>query len=122
KGSLLIFSLAFAPLPAFAQSSGIGTDTNATPACDAHKAKTRLVPVLKDGEAHGLKVFAIQPDSVYERAGFKNGDVFLAIDDTKVTEPSPDPLERAAKAANKGAIIALSIERQGKRHSLRLAL
>jgi general secretion pathway protein C len=41
--------------------------------------QARIVPVFKNGVAHGLKLFAIRPDSLYSKIGIQNGDVIKRI-------------------------------------------
>jgi type II secretion system protein C len=41
--------------------------------------QARAVPSYKNGQAVGLRVFAIRPDSLYSKIGLRNGDVLLNI-------------------------------------------
>jgi general secretion pathway protein C len=41
--------------------------------------QARAVPSYKNGEAVGLRVFAIRPDSLFSKIGLRNGDVLLNI-------------------------------------------
>lgn len=41
--------------------------------------QARAVPSYKNGEAVGLRIFAIRPDSLYAKIGLRNGDVLLNI-------------------------------------------
>lgn len=41
--------------------------------------QARAVPSYKNGEAIGLRIFAIRPDSLYAKIGLRNGDVLLNI-------------------------------------------
>ena len=46
---------------------------------DKIATQARSVPVIKDGRMQGLRLFAIRPDSVYQRLGISNGDVITRI-------------------------------------------
>lgn len=41
--------------------------------------QARAVPYFKDGQAIGLRLFAIRPGSIFERLGLKNGDILKSI-------------------------------------------
>jgi general secretion pathway protein C len=41
--------------------------------------QARIVPAFKNGVAHGWKLFAIRPDSIYTKIGIQNGDVIKRI-------------------------------------------
>ena len=85
-----------------------------TPAPKLVVRRTRLVLAIKDGEAYGLKVFAIQPGSIYERTGFRAGDTMLSIDGVPVlTTRSIDPLEAAVRSAH-GKPVRILVQRRGQ--------
>lgn len=104
--TLLVLFFAFLPM------SAISYADTAKPAVVARR--TRLVLAIKDGEAYGLKVFAIQPGSVYERAGFRPGDTLLSVNGVRVLSTrSLDPLEAAVRASHGKPVRAL-VQRQGE--------
>jgi general secretion pathway protein C len=41
--------------------------------------QARIVPVSKDGQVQGFKLFSIRPDSIYSKVGIQNGDVIRKI-------------------------------------------
>ncbi len=41
--------------------------------------QARAVPYFKNGQAVGLRLFAIRPDSLYTKIGLRNGDIMLNI-------------------------------------------
>lgn len=41
--------------------------------------QARAVPYFKDGKSVGLRLFAVKQGSLFERLGFKNGDILKAI-------------------------------------------
>jgi type II secretory pathway component PulC len=49
--------------------------------------QARIVPNIKDGRAHGFKLFAIRPGSVYARLGIVNGDTVLALNGHDMSSP-----------------------------------
>jgi len=48
----------------------------------------RLVPSIRNGKPHGLKVYAIRAGGRFDQptAKFQNGDTILSVDDQPVTE------------------------------------
>jgi general secretion pathway protein C len=49
--------------------------------------QARVVPNLKAGKVNGYKVFAIKPDSLYQKIGLKNGDVIERVNGMEITGP-----------------------------------
>lgn len=48
-------------------------------------SSARFVPAFADGKFVGVKVFAIKPGSVLDKAGFRNGDTVRQVGDTPAT-------------------------------------
>lgn len=105
--TLLALFLAFVPMSAISYA-----ETAQAPELAARR--TRLVLAIKDGKAYGLKVFAIQPGSVYARADFRPGDTMLSVNGVRVfTTRSLDPLEDAVRASH-GKPVRVLVQRGGK--------
>lgn len=49
--------------------------------------QARVVPNFKNGVIDGYKVFAIKPDSLYQKIGLQNGDVIHSINGVKIDSP-----------------------------------
>lgn len=49
----------------------------------------RAVPYFEDGKAKGLRLFAIKSGSIFERIGWKNGDIIKEIDDAPLKDFTP---------------------------------
>lgn len=47
----------------------------------------RIVPSFKNGRAHGFKIFAIRPQSLYAVIGLQNGDTVVKINGHAITTP-----------------------------------
>jgi hypothetical protein len=47
----------------------------------------RLVPSIRDGSMYGFKIIAIQKNSLFDRTGFKNGDIIAGIDGRLLSSP-----------------------------------
>ena len=54
------------------------------PALSQH---ARIVPAFKKGKALGMKIFGIEPGSLYDQFGFRDGDTIIGINDKAVTSP-----------------------------------
>jgi hypothetical protein len=74
--------------------------------------RMRVVPAVKDGKAAGLKLYAIRPDSLWDRLGFRNGDTLVAINGSELATPEK-ALEIYTKLRDSTSI-AVDIERRGK--------
>lgn len=50
--------------------------------------QARAVPVMKDGQSAGFKLFNIRSGSIFEKIGLKDGDIVQRVNDTELTDPS----------------------------------
>lgn len=75
--------------------------------------KARIVPAFRDGQGVGLKLFNIQPDSMYAKAGLRNGDVVMSLNGMPLS-PAQKALETYEKVKTAPKIDA-EVERDGKR-------
>ncbi|MCP4447842.1 MAG: hypothetical protein GY811_21270 [Myxococcales bacterium] len=82
--------------------------------------RPRLVPTIKDGKRIGFKVFVIQPDSIPDRLGFKNGDTIHAINGQAVVEPE-DFLSAYGDAKGKSEI-TVALTRRGTEITLHYSI
>ncbi|MCA9772846.1 MAG: hypothetical protein KC466_10600, partial [Myxococcales bacterium] len=49
--------------------------------------QARVVPNFENGQTNGFKIFAIRPDSIFEKLGIKNGDVIQSINNMDINSP-----------------------------------
>ncbi|WP_338873429.1 hypothetical protein [Myxococcus stipitatus] len=49
--------------------------------------QARIVPAFVEGKSQGFKLFAIRPDSVYDRLGFQNGDIIQRVNGHALDSP-----------------------------------
>ena len=49
--------------------------------------QARVIPNFSDGKPDGFRVFAIIPDSFYEKIGLKNGDVLERVNGIEIKDP-----------------------------------
>ncbi|MBI1823858.1 MAG: PDZ domain-containing protein [Nitrospirae bacterium] len=49
--------------------------------------QARVIPNFSDGKPDGFRVFAIVPDSFYEKIGLKNGDVLERVNGVEIKDP-----------------------------------
>lgn len=76
------------------------------------QTSARIVPMLKDGKAIGLKLFAIRPASLFARLLFRNGDLVRSVGGYDISSP-----EKALEAYSKLRTmtkITVEIERTGQ--------
>jgi general secretion pathway protein C len=49
--------------------------------------KARLVPNTVNNQVNGFKIFAIEPNSLFARAGLQNGDIITQVNDVSLKQP-----------------------------------
>jgi general secretion pathway protein C len=49
--------------------------------------KARFVPNTVDSQMNGFKIFAIEPQSLFARAGLQNGDIITQVNETSLKQP-----------------------------------
>jgi S1-C subfamily serine protease len=72
----------------------------------------RFIPVMRDGGAAGVRMFALRKDGVLAALGLKNGDTLLSVNGQPIAGPD-QALEVYAKT-RRAERVALQIERDGK--------
>ncbi|MBL9004078.1 MAG: hypothetical protein JNJ46_07525 [Myxococcales bacterium] len=77
----------------------------------------QIVPSIRDGKARGFKCWAVPRCSLLERLGFKDGDLFISINDTDIS--TPEKALSAYKNLRQVEHYSVLIERQGIRMKLR---
>ena len=50
--------------------------------------QARAVPYFKDGKSVGLRLFAIKSGSLFQKLGFRNGDILKSINGNSLADPS----------------------------------
>jgi len=88
------------------------------PACFGRQA--RIVPYMQDGVVTGFKLFAIRPNTLYSKLGFKNGDVILEINGVKMTNPK-DAL-KVYQEVKDAKTVSIEILRRGKPKALKYVI
>jgi type II secretion system protein C len=88
------------------------------PACLGRQA--RIVPYMQDGVVTGFKLFAIRPNTLYSKLGFKNGDVILEINGVKMTNPK-DAL-KVYQEVKDAKTVSIEILRRGKPKALKIEI
>jgi hypothetical protein len=73
--------------------------------------QARIVPAMRDGQVHGIRLFGVRSASVLSALGFQNGDTILRVAGLPVDSPDK-ALEAYAKIRN-ADVIEVDIERRG---------
>ncbi len=76
-------------------------------------SSARIVPVLRDGVASGVKLYAIRPGSVLAAIGFENGDTLRAVNDIPII--SAESALEVYAAHEEPDHVDLDIQRRGQR-------
>lgn len=50
--------------------------------------QVRAVPMMKDGESMGFRLFSIRKGSIFDRMGLQNGDIVQRVNDVALTDPT----------------------------------
>ena len=82
--------------------------------------QARVIPSIKDGQAHGIKLFAIRSTSFPAAIGLKNGDLLTAINGLPMHDP--DAALTAYSALRHARALEFSIERKGQPVTLTLKI
>jgi C-terminal processing protease CtpA/Prc len=64
------------------------------------------------------QITAVYPDSPAERAGFKAGDVFLAINGVEMSDDNKDALKKVKHSLGPGSEVRYVVKRQGGKVTL----
>lgn len=83
-------------------------------------SQARAVPYFRNGKSMGMRLFAIQKGSLYEKLGLKNGDIIKSVNDNSLSDPS-----QALKIFNQlkdERSIYLAVERTGQEMDLRYSI
>lgn len=74
-------------------------------------SQARAVPYFKNGVSVGMRLFAIRPESLYEKIGLKNGDILKEINDASIADPAQ--AIRLFEELRNERSISLKLERNG---------
>jgi general secretion pathway protein C len=50
--------------------------------------QARMVPFFNAGKAEGFRIFAIRPNSLFEKIGLRDGDVLQRVNGNELTDPA----------------------------------
>jgi len=82
--------------------------------------QVRAVPVLKDGQSSGFKLFNIRGGSIFERMGLQDGDIVQRVNDNELSDPSR-AIGLLEEVQSMGEI-RVDFLRAGKPHSYRYTI
>jgi general secretion pathway protein C len=79
-------------------------------------SQVRVRPHFKDGEADGLMLSQVKPNSFFSRMGLRNGDIIQGVDEEAIT--SPDDIMDLYEELKSGSSVSLQISRRGTNKTL----
>ena len=79
-------------------------------------SQVRISPHFKNGEADGLSISRIRPNSIFPKLGLRNGDVVQAVDETPIQ--SPDDILSLYEKIKSGSTISIQINRRGQQQTI----
>lgn len=82
--------------------------------------EARSVPAIKGGRPNGLKLFAIRPNSVFDRLGLMNGDTVHQINGYDLS--SPDRVLEVFMLVREAQNLVLDLTRRGRPGQLRYSI
>ena len=89
----------------------------------AHLQKTGWVGIKLDETDDGrLEISEVIADSPAVKAGFKAGDVLVAMDGIKYAEENHDAMMKSKEAQHPGSHVTYTVERYGKTRDLNVKL
>ena len=74
--------------------------------------EVRIRPHFKNGEADGIIINRIKPNSLFTKLGLKNGDIIQGVNGKDIT--SPDDVMEFYENLKSGSQISLQLSRRGK--------
>ena len=74
--------------------------------------EARIVPVQKNGQVTGLRMFGIRPDSRLARLGFQNGDQLESLNGIALTDP--ETALEAYAASRDASTLRVRVLRRGQ--------
>lgn len=79
-------------------------------------SQVRVRPHYKDGEADGLMLSQVRPNSFFTKMGLRNGDIIQGVDGEPMT--SPDDIMDLYEELKSGSSVSLQIGRRGQNKTL----
>lgn len=79
-------------------------------------SQVRIRPHFRNGEADGLSISRIRPNSIFTKLGLRNGDVVQAIDGTPIQ--SPDDILSLYEKIKSGSRISIQLTRRGQQKTI----
>ena len=79
-------------------------------------SQVRIRPHFRNGEADGLSISRIRPNSIFTKLGLRNGDIVQAIDATPIQ--SPDDILSLYEKIKSGSTISIQINRRGQQQTI----
>lgn len=83
---------------------------------NALMTQVRIRPYFRQGRAEGLIVSQIRPDSIFEKMGFKNGDIIASVNGKQMT--TPEEAFELYNGLQSGAEVSIDITRRGQKRTL----
>ncbi len=78
--------------------------------------QVRIRPYFRQGRPEGLIVSQIQPDSIFQKMGFRNGDIIASVNGKQMS--TPEEAFELYKGLQSGAEISIDITRRGQKRTL----
>jgi len=79
-------------------------------------SQVRVRPHYKDGEADGLMLSQVRPNSFFSKMGLRNGDIIQGVDGEPIT--SPDDIMGLYEELKEGSSVSLQVGRRGQNKTL----
>lgn len=79
-------------------------------------SQVRVRPHYKDGEADGLMLSQVRPNSFFSKMGLRNGDIIQGVDGEPIT--SPDDIMDLYEELKEGSSVSLQIGRRGQKKTM----
>jgi general secretion pathway protein C len=78
--------------------------------------QVRVRPYFRQGRPEGLIVSQIQPDSIFEKMGFMNGDIIASVNGKQMS--TPEEAFQLYNSLQSGAEVSIEITRRGQKRML----
>jgi general secretion pathway protein C len=83
---------------------------------NALMTQVRVRPYFRQGKPEGLIVSQIQPDSIFSKMGFMNGDIIASVNGKQMS--TPEEAFQLYNSLQSGAAVSIEITRRGQKKML----
>lgn len=74
----------------------------------------RAMPLVRNGQVQGMRLYAVRPNSAFSKLGLRNGDVLKSVNGIELNSSDPDKLLEAYTRLRTASNLRLAVDRRGE--------